>query len=537
VNKPLSVLFFAAIAIPASFALQTEPQALADREITGISSTWYASDGADITRVDPVRAAALLKSYPFPSGYGAAILETAPAFPAPTDPYFNWADRNGLDWLTPIRNQGGCGSCFVFGSVSVMEALFKIAVGDWNYNPDLSEQKAISCIALGSCSSGGTAEEVALHLKSEGIPDELCFPYTSGKTGADGNCADKCSDWQSRASKITNWSMSLLPPSVDTLKAQIQTGPVIANLQVYSDFYSYSGGVYSRNAGASAQGWHIVTLAGWDDSDNSWIIKNSWDTDWGVNGYGKLSRTADCNLITQTGLCFASHTTTLTVDPAEAPSAPCTDPKALSVETWVGETSLDVHIQLKNCGKKGSFAWTGNVSVGSLSKASGTLAAQAVQAITVTLNPSILGTGKKTVSAKFKSGTMEALTAIEADVQAKIPADAGVPDAGQDGGGVKDGGADGGAAGDSGAVTDSGAQADSGQIDSGTAADASAQSDQGMYDYDFGHDSSVADSGNTGDTGEDGGQAGDSGGGDGQAEDSGGTPAENSSGCSCSISL
>ena len=98
-------------------------------------------------------------------------------------------------------------------------------------------------------------------------------------------------------------------------------------MQIYDDFYGYSAGVYHRSSD-NKQGWHIVLLVGWDDSDESWIAKNSWGTDWGMDGYVKLHRDErDCmfdnlsDLTSFSGTCFASHITTfaVTADEAYAP--------------------------------------------------------------------------------------------------------------------------------------------------------------------------------------------------------------------------
>jgi len=274
------------------------------------------------------RRARLLPSYPFPEGYGisshGAARETDGqrlVWANVNDPYFSWDDVAGACFVTPVRDQGDCGSCFTFGSIAVMETLYRALRGDPSFHIDLSEQEVVSCGAFSSCYGGGTAEEVANYLEDTGVPDEVCFPYTSGNTGDDGECDRACADATPRRHFIAGWGMSYLPWSESTIKEELLNGPVIVNMQVYDDFYGYTGGVYQRSSEVP-DGWHIVALVGWDDSDNSWICKNSWGTDWGMQGYFKMSRQDDCDLdifdlLNSTGVCFASHATTLSVTDAE----------------------------------------------------------------------------------------------------------------------------------------------------------------------------------------------------------------------------
>ena len=274
------------------------------------------------------------------------------------DPSFDWHDVGGDNWMTGVRDQGGCGSCFTFGAIGAMEGQYKVATGNPWIDVDLSEQSVISCISFGSCDSGGTAEEVSIRLQNEGATDEACYPYLAD----DGTCDDLCADWEDRRSFIDGWHMSVLPWSDDDIKAQLVHTPMIAQMQVYTDFYGYKNGVYSRGDSATADGWHVVALVGWDDADNSWIARNSWGDDWGNDGYFKISRDTDCNLMLQ-GACFALHINYLDVDPAKVPGMPCLSETSMSLSALVGEQDSD-DAELSNCGK----AW--KVDVGWVSDAS-----------------------------------------------------------------------------------------------------------------------------------------------------------------------
>ncbi|MBI5538319.1 MAG: hypothetical protein HY898_36690 [Deltaproteobacteria bacterium] len=316
--------------------------------VQGVSSSWQWCENS-ITRMSPEERAKLTVHHPIEFG---GKPETGPTSwkwrgnPAgdPNQAAFDWHNLQGVNWMTPARSQGGCGSCFVFGSLGAMEGMFKYIAGDPKLDIDLSEQSVISCISFGSCASGGTAEEVGMRLKSDGVPDEACYPYTA----TEGDCAKVCTDWQDRRAFITDWHMSVLPWSDADIKAELVYEPVIVNMQVYSDFDGYKSGVYSRSPNATATGWHVVTIVGWDDSDNSWIVRNSWGDDFGMNGYFKMSRESDCNIVFS-GVCFATHLNYFDVGFQDMPGLPCLgqhDVKMTAVKGQKAKKSVDIN----NCG-------------------------------------------------------------------------------------------------------------------------------------------------------------------------------------------
>ena len=60
-------------------------------------------------------------------------------------------------------------------------------------------------------------------------------------------------------------------------------GPVVAGLNVYEDFFYYTGGIY-RNSYGGFMGGHALCLFGYDDAESCWLAKSSWGTQWGDNG-------------------------------------------------------------------------------------------------------------------------------------------------------------------------------------------------------------------------------------------------------------
>ena len=77
--------------------------------------------------------------------------------------------------------------------------------------------------------------------------------------------------------------------SIDRRKFALAfNGPLVAGMRVYEDFPFYSSGIYEYQMGGQA-GLHAVCVVGYDDYDECWIVKNSWDSDWGEEGYCRVA--------------------------------------------------------------------------------------------------------------------------------------------------------------------------------------------------------------------------------------------------------
>lgn len=200
------------------------------------------------------------------------------------------------DWRTQgivpaVRNQGGCGSCWAFGTVGAMESAVKKGGGPLT---DLSEQFLISCNRDGwNCADGGlTAHKYHYNTlgKSQtaiGAVLESAKPYTA----TDGTCATALS----HPYKLNSWAFvtgsEWTMPTNDQLKNAIYTyGPITAGVCADDGWYSYTTGVYkpkSNQCRGSTD--HQIVLVGWDDATSSWILRNSWGPNWGENGYMRIA--------------------------------------------------------------------------------------------------------------------------------------------------------------------------------------------------------------------------------------------------------
>jgi len=186
---------------------------------------------------------------------------------------------------TSVKNQGSCGSCWAFAACAVFEHVIN---GEDGNTRDLSEQFLVNCNEEGWGCSGGMNPFDYFEYKVVSGGNEAGAVYES-------DCPYQASDGYCNApyphhEKIDAWDYagsSYSVPSVTEIKEAIYNyGPVWC--AVYSDSYfsNYSGGVFQGSS--NSQPNHAVVITGWDDNNQCWIMKNSWGSSWGENGYMRI---------------------------------------------------------------------------------------------------------------------------------------------------------------------------------------------------------------------------------------------------------
>ena len=110
-------------------------------------------------------------------------------------PAWDWRNVKGSSWVTPIKDQGGCGSCVAFATVATIESAAEISRSNTKPTPDLSEADLFFGGGA-SCSAGWQFERALNRAQSVGIADEACWPYVG-----DGPCPDRAN----RVTKIASW--------------------------------------------------------------------------------------------------------------------------------------------------------------------------------------------------------------------------------------------------------------------------------------------------------------------------------------------
>jgi C1A family cysteine protease len=254
------------------------------RAINSRGAKWIAQDNpiSLLPKEERRKRLGALEEPALPEGMGSELFYAPASLPS----LFDWRNASGNNFVTPIRDQGSCGSCWAFAVTAALESKALITFNRPGTNLNLSEQIVVSCSGAGNC-SGGSPRTASNFLKTTGTNLESCYPYTA----QNGNCSSACPNWQNSTYKINDWSdvSSGSPPTASALKNALYTsGPVVAVFDVYTDFFSYRSGVYSYVTG-SYEGGHAILIVGWNDADSAFIVKNSWDATWGESGYFRIA--------------------------------------------------------------------------------------------------------------------------------------------------------------------------------------------------------------------------------------------------------
>ena len=245
------------------------------RQIDANGRKYEVDDHFTSTLTPEVRAN--LRGYNPPPGYEQELEQHLKIYPIdkadlPTN--LSWRDLNGV---TPVKNQGSCGSCWAFAATAEMESFIKIYYG---IETDLSEQQSISCNDDGSDCGGGWAFSSYDVFQNYGAVLENCAPYLAMSPPT----APCTQDSFLKYGTITGYNS--ISNDVDQIKAALQYGPVCTGIDASEAFEAYAGGCYDEPGHGTN---HLVLIVGYDDrscdSNGAWLIKNSWGSSFGEGGY------------------------------------------------------------------------------------------------------------------------------------------------------------------------------------------------------------------------------------------------------------
>ncbi|KAL8228089.1 hypothetical protein R6Q57_015673 [Mikania cordata] len=197
---------------------------------------------------------------------------------------------SSMDWrekgaVTPVKDQGQCGCCWAFSAVAATEGVNKLSTGKLI---SLSEQELVDCDTSGEdqgCNGGFMDQAFKFIIQNKGLTTETNYPYE----GTDGTCST--TKESSHAAKITGYEDVPANSEAALLKAVAMQPVSVAIDASGDDFQSYKSGVFTGECGTQLD--HGVTVVGYgtaDDGTEYWLVKNSWGTSWGEEGYIRMQR-------------------------------------------------------------------------------------------------------------------------------------------------------------------------------------------------------------------------------------------------------
>ena len=202
---------------------------------------------------------------------------------------YDWRDYHKV---TSVKDQGQCGSCWAFSAIGSLESVYAIH-GNNHTLYNFSEQELVDCDSVDSGCGGGLMDNAFNFIMDNGICSYKQYPYNA----SDNTCMEK------NCTSLINVSryLDVLHNSETQLLYALLSNPVSVAIDASGDFMSYESGVYNGTCGTNLD--HGVVLVGYGFDKvlglKYWIVKNSWATTWGDNGYIYMLRDVDA----EEGMC------------------------------------------------------------------------------------------------------------------------------------------------------------------------------------------------------------------------------------------
>ncbi|XP_002160467.3 dipeptidyl peptidase 1 [Hydra vulgaris] len=208
-----------------------------------------------------------------------------------------WRNKDGINYISPIRDQGNCGSCYAFASMALLEAGVRILSNN-TLKPVFSAQNIVSCSQYSQGCEGGFPYLVAgKYAQDFGVIEESQYPYT----GNDSKCNAPPKVERTYVSSF-GYVGGFYGGCNEVLMrvALNKIGPLAVNIEVYPDLQFYRSGIYHHTEldfkfNPFEITNHVVVVVGYGEEDGQkyWIVKNSWGEEWGEKGYFRIRRGTD----------------------------------------------------------------------------------------------------------------------------------------------------------------------------------------------------------------------------------------------------
>lgn len=208
---------------------------------------------------------------------------------------------SSVDWtlngaVTPVKDQGQCGSCWSFSTTGALEGAYAIKNGKLL---SFSEQQLVDCDTLGNggkdhgCNGGLMDYAFTWIGKNNGLCLESDYPYVSGTTKTAGSCAKTCKNVA--GTDITKY-VDVESGSDSAFMAALAQQPVSVAIEAdQREFQLYKSGILTSKCGTNLDHGVLAVGYGTEGGVDYYKIKNSWSTTWGDKGYIRIGRGSQYN--------------------------------------------------------------------------------------------------------------------------------------------------------------------------------------------------------------------------------------------------